>query len=116
MLDLKQHKERFYHHKVSISAQPVSPVEHLASHLPIIEIDTLDGKVIPLERGENEGGTRQQSVRGTVRLYDKLDEVNRVGDGARVETLAEIAYRGNSSRHFDKKSIKLRFVDKKERM
>ncbi len=52
MLDLKQHKERFYHHKVSISAQPVSPVEHLASHLPIIEIDTLDGKVIPLERGE----------------------------------------------------------------
>ncbi|MDE1693851.1 CotH kinase family protein [Streptococcus suis] len=113
MLDLKQHKERFYHHKVSISAQPVSPVEHLASHLPIIEIDTLDGKLIPLERGENEGGTRQQSVRGTVRLYDKLDEVNRVGDGARVETLAEIAYRGNSSRHFDKKSIKLRFVDKK---
>ncbi|WP_156021245.1 CotH kinase family protein [Streptococcus ruminantium] len=105
-------KERFHHHTIAVSHKPINSTEYLTSHLPIVEIDTENKQEIPQDRGLNEGSTRQQSVRSTIRLHDDLYQKNTLATKARIESLADVAYRGNSSRHFDKKSIKLRFVNK----
>ena len=109
----QQEKGRVHQHLENHVAAPDGTSEKLTTHLPIITIDTEGGKAIPQERGTAADSTRQQSVRSQIQLFDEANKVHSTDDTPRATTLAEVAYRGNSSRHFDKKSLKVRFIDDK---
>lgn len=73
------------------------------THLPIISIFT-GGQVIP---GEARDGS---TILTDIKLYDNEYENNFLSDIPKIETLANIRYRGNSSLEFDKKGLLLKFV------
>lgn len=106
----KTSAKRIHHHLQTVKKSSRSAGE-FSSHLPIISIDT-HHQQIPEQR-EYEGETkRQKTIKTTVSLRDQLDREHSLSESPRLSLTALIAYRGNSSRHFDKKSLKLRFINK----
>ncbi|HEL0709555.1 TPA: CotH kinase family protein [Streptococcus equi subsp. zooepidemicus] len=106
----KTSAKRIHHHLQTVKKSSRSAGE-FSSHLPIISIDTHHQQVP--EQREYEGETkRQKTIKTTVSLRDQLDREHSLSESPRLSLTALIAYRGNSSRHFDKKSLKLRFINK----
>lgn len=80
-----------------------------ATHLPIIQIETHDQK-IPGTPIVKEDGTviyelsdeNTETITVDFSMIDHQDGLNQLNDSKTVETDANIRYRGNSSRFFDK--------------
>ncbi|MEF2026211.1 CotH kinase family protein [Streptococcus canis] len=86
--------------------------------MPIVAIDT-NHQTIPLVMKEEGKYIKEQdNVAASVELRDQLDRSHDMRETPRVITKALVSYRENSSRYFDKKSLKIKFVtktlDKKE--
>lgn len=89
-----------------------------ATHLPIIQIETHDQK-IPGTPIVKEDGTviyelsdeNTETITVDFSMIDHQDGLNQLNDSKTVETDANIRYRGNSSRFFDKKSYSIHLVD-----
>lgn len=80
--------------------------DNFSSHLPILSFDT-NGKTIL-------GGTsrlEKDYIEATLNVYDK-DGMNKISDRS-YQTSSLIRYRGNSSREFEKKGLRLKLIDKK---
>ena len=80
------------------------------THLPLVNIDTGNKKV---------PGTPISGMKGTYELTPEKEEyvqseilLNDTKDETSQSFIAKIAYRGNSSRYFDKKSYSIRILDK----
>lgn len=90
-----------------------------ASHLPVVSIDT-NGQEVPGERvsGQGEGSERQYTLAADGRetiatdfsLFAREGAANRLTDDPTFSSGAELRYRGNSSRLFDKKSYAVSFT------
>ena len=77
--------------------------EEFCTHLPLVIIDT-GNKDIPGE--ERDGST----ITTNVKIIDNKSGGNHLEDKSKVNTLANIRYRGNSSMYFDKKGYLLKFI------
>ena len=77
--------------------------KEFCTHLPLVIIDT-GNKEIPGE--ERDGST----ITTNVKIIDNKSGGNHLEDKSKVNTLANIRYRGNSSMYFDKKGYLLKFV------
>ncbi|MGV3011213.1 CotH kinase family protein [Streptococcus thoraltensis] len=113
----KHHHQRVHHHQL-LSYPTKKEGKGLKSHLPIISIDT-NHQTIPLVMKEAGKYIKEKdNVSAKVELRDQLDRPHDINEKPRVTTKALVTYRGNSSRYFDKKSLKIKFVtknlDKKE--
>ena len=95
----------------SLSTDPAT----FASHLPVVSIDT-GGQPVPGERASEEaaGATLAADGRETIAtefsLFARDGAANRLTDEPSFTTRAEVRYRGNSSRLFDKKSYRVSFT------
>ncbi|MEQ9809843.1 CotH kinase family protein [Streptococcus jiangjianxini] len=108
----KRHHKRVHHHQLP-SYPTKKEGKGLKSHLPIISIDT-NHQAIPLVMKEAGAYIKEKdSVPAKVELRDQLDRSHDINEKPRVTTKALVTYRGNSSRYFDKKSLKIKFVTKK---
>lgn len=79
--------------------------KEFCTHLPLVSIDT-NNQDIP---GEAKDGS---TIKTNIRIIDNKKGGNHLGDKAKVKTLANIRYRGNSSIDFDKKGYLLKFINK----
>lgn len=89
--------------------------QELVTHLPLIEIDT-DGQRIPGGRVRRVHGVpvvidNLPSIISHINIRNKKGEVNSLNKQPDDQFNVLIRYRGNSSRLFDKKSLKLHFID-----
>lgn len=93
--------------------------EKFCTHLPIVSINT-NNQTIPGEPMLNEdknliGYTTtdngETTIVANVKIIDN-EENNHMDDAASIESQIRLRIRGNTSRHFDKKSYKLNFIDK----
>ncbi|MGT2784284.1 CotH kinase family protein [Streptococcus merionis] len=94
---------RKHHHRQK--PFPQRNVADITTHLPVIAIET--ESPIPLVQSSGSTVAIQDKVEGKVKLYDTK------ASKPRESSKALIGYRGNSSWHFDKKSLKLHFVTDK---
>lgn len=88
------------------------------THLPIISLDTDGQKIpgtpiitnddIPVYETGNNGET---AVKAAFTIIDEQTGCNKLSDKASVKSNSLIHYRGNSSRHFDKKSYSVHLID-----
>ena len=91
----------------------------LCTHLPLVVIDISDDE-IPGDPVHRSNGNVQgkytvaedgeSTVRAEMRIMDNEGGNNHVNDEAAVSSLIDIRKRGNSSRHFDKKSYDIKLV------
>lgn len=87
------------------------------THLPIIKIDTrgqkIPGETITMD-GEIVGYTTTDNGEGTIKtdfsVIDLQKGLNSITDNPTLSSVAEIRYRGNSSRFFNKKSYSIHLV------
>lgn len=106
------------HQHLSSPQEQTGETETFATHLPIVEIDT-QGQAVPgsamTENGKFIGyemsATGEKTIDVSLTLKDGGQGNNTREDTAQVDTRAQIRYRGNSSRLFDKKSYAVRLVD-----
>ena len=90
----------------------------LCTHLPLVIIET-GGPPIPGEPIEHEDGSETFTTTATgesmlsvnIAILDDESKNHHPSDEPDLETSALIRIRGNSSRHFDKKSYLVRFTD-----
>lgn len=93
------------------------------TQLPIVSIDT-NGQVVPgdptaedyvKQEQENDVNfvSSSETITADFSLVDSQVGMNTLDDEKDVETYANIRYRGNSSRFFDKKSYAIHLVDEK---
>ncbi|WP_218666209.1 CotH kinase family protein [Streptococcus dysgalactiae] len=105
----KQHHPRIHHHQVGV--RPTKQFgKTLHTHLPIVTLET-NHQPIPLvikEKGEYIKD--KDSIPATIALRDQINRSHHLDEKPRVTSKALVAYRGNSSRYFDKKSLKVKFV------
>ncbi len=83
-------------------------------YLPIITIDTNNQTIpgSPLGNGNYElSTTGEDFIIGDFTLIDNQSGNNQLSDQAAVNSKIKVGYRGNSSRHFDKKSYSLHLID-----
>lgn len=116
--DINKNVARVHQHK-DIKWQPtqVEGTGEFQTNLPIIEIDT-KGQRIPGEAiigdGESFGYTTSDNGEETIRVdfsvIDLQKGSNSSTDKPTLSSLAEIRYRGNSSRLFEKKSYSIHLV------
>lgn len=106
--------------------------ETFASHLPVVSIDTrgqeVPGSVASSSSDEADGVEKENEIRTKdvhyelaadgretiatdFTLFSQEDAANRLTDAPSFESQAEIRYRGNSSRHFSKKSYAVTFTE-----
>lgn len=80
--------------------------ESFSSHLPVLSFDT---------RGQEILGADDRSIKEDIQVSLNVfaEEENRLTDKPSYDTEALLRYRGNSSRFFDKGSMRLKLVDKK---
>lgn len=79
--------------------------DKFCTHLPIISIDT-NNQEIP---GVGRDGSM---ITTNIKIIDNKKGGNHTEDKEKVNTLANIRYRGNSSMFFDKKGYLLKFINK----
>lgn len=89
-----------------------------ATHLPIIQIETHDQKIpgTPIKKEDGViiselSDENTETITVDFSMIDHQDGLNQLNDSKTVETDANIRYRGNSSRFFDKKSYSIHLVD-----
>lgn len=89
-----------------------------ATHLPIIQIETHDQKIpgTPIKKEDGViiselSDENTETITVDFSMIDHQDDLNQLNDSKTVETDANIRYRGNSSRFFDKKSYSIHLVD-----
>ena len=82
----------------------------LHTHLPILQIDT-GGQAVPGAPGPDGVIADDSRIRVSFSLTDGQTGDNSPLDPPTVSTHADIRYRGNSSRFFDKKSYSIHLVD-----
>lgn len=104
---------RYHQHKeVSTESQTELDFTDMDTHLPVIRIDT-KGQKIP--------GTPIKGLEATYELSEQGLPTIQAGltlygdDKEPKEQPVILNYRGNSSRHFEKKSFSIRFIDEEER-
>ncbi len=78
-----------------------------SSHLPVISFDTRGQEILG---GEDK--SVDEYIQVSMKVYDK-DGMNSLNDDETYKTESLIRYRGNSSRFFDKKGLRLKLIDKK---
>ncbi len=110
---------RYYQH-LEVSPDESTYVEgEYNSKLPIVSIDTYGQEIpgLPVV-GANSGlvsytvsAEGENTIVSNIKIYDTPDEYNRLSDEPAIESSIDIRVRGNSSRHFDKSSYKIAFVD-----
>lgn len=108
----KHHIERIHHHRIK-QVDAKSDLTGFKTHLPIISIDTKQ-QVIPLVT--KEGGKyvkARDNINVDIELRDSPSRSHHLSEKPRIRTKGLISYRGNSSRYFDKKSLKVKFVTNK---
>lgn len=118
-LEPKKMNFRVHQHRDIISLKEKgnsnSDSEKFTSHLPVIELNT-HGQDIPGEKRIKdtslEDFKKQSSIRATVKMFYKEGHISNISNKPDFISESSIHYRGNSSRHFDKKSLKIRFIDK----
>lgn len=108
-LEPKKSSARHHQHQKPGQERLISDLGNFQSHLPVLSIDTA-GQRIPEERFSGDDSLRNPSITSQLSVY----EVGSQDKDPDMSTLAQVAYRGNSSRHFDKKSLKIRLVNKKQ--
>lgn len=74
-----------------------------STHLPIMIMDT-NGAAIPGAKKDDIA-----TVTTNIKVIDQKDVYNHKEDVTAIDAQAQIAYRGNSSRNFDKKPFQIRF-------
>lgn len=110
---IHQHKETKW------LASKVDNNREFQTHLPIIRIET-GGQKIPgapiMKNGERfsyeTGPNGETVITGSFSVIDLQKGVNSIRDIPTLSSLAQISYRGNSSRFFDKKSYSIHLVSK----
>ncbi len=101
--------------------QPPQTAAEDSTHLPIVRIDTGGQKVPGAPLAHSGGTTFETTENGEETLTVSFDLIdgqrgdNRPSDPPAVSSQAQIRYRGNSSRFFDKKSYSIHLVDEKGR-
>ncbi|WP_017415372.1 CotH kinase family protein [Clostridium tunisiense] len=91
--------------------------EEFKTHLPIVNINT-GGQKVPgtpiVENGETVGyetaADELPRITASFSVIDQQKGANNITDKPTLSSLAEISYRGNSSRFFDKKSYSIHLV------
>lgn len=84
--------------------------EGITTHLPVVAITT-NGQKIPGTPVENQENVYELAPDGENAIVAEI-KVSAEGKNEHQDLLAEIRYRGNSSRYFSKKSYAVRLVDK----
>ncbi len=93
--------------------------DKLQANLPIIKIETSgqkipgtpiirDGEIVAYETTAN----GQTNITASFEVIDIQKNTSNLVDKETIKSLAQISYRGNSSRHFDKKSYSIKLVSK----
>ncbi len=82
-------------------------IDNFSSHLPVISFDTRNQKILG-----GDDRTEKDYIQVSMNVYDNKDELNTLSDKT-YSTEALIRYRGNSSRFFEKKGLRLKLVNKK---
>lgn len=100
---------RVHQHREATPKKETRKDAAFSTHLPIISIDTR-GKEIPGSRDDSEKGITYESLLTDVSIIDHDKKLNHPDDNPTKKAMAQVAYRGNSSRLFDKKSLKVKFV------
>ena len=116
--DINKNVDRVHQHK-DTKWQPAKVDEsgEFKTHLPIIKIDTR-GQRIPgepiIEDGERFDYTTTDNGEETIKVdfsvIDLQKGSNSITDNPTLSSIAEIKYRGNSSRYFNKKSYSIHLV------
>lgn len=115
---------RYEQHLEAPRTQDSGSVENgdLVSHLPLISISTNGqkipgrpicnetGEVIDLETGDN----GEEEIKVEINIYDNKEAQNSIKNEEDIKSHALFKVRGNTSRHFDKNSYKISFVDDQE--
>lgn len=115
-------KNKRYHQHIEadVREEDVVTRDEFATHLPIIKIETDEDIPEPYIINENgkieidEYGSRKQNnetVEATVDYIDAIKQNKNIVNTSIFKSNAKIRIRGNSSRGFDKKSYKLRFMN-----
>ncbi|MDO4793081.1 MAG: CotH kinase family protein [Filifactor alocis] len=111
----EQSYKRFHQHLQGRPEITVESKQEFVTHLPLIEIDT-QGQTIPGGRVLRLEGKLTilddfAPVLSKASIRDKNGVVNKLNNPPDKQLDVLVRYRGHSSRVFDKKSLKLRFVD-----
>ncbi len=117
-LDFESGMSRVHQHRVSPLSKAQENEGLFTTHLPIVEINT-KGQLIPGSpifheeeiTGFQTGPQGEEEVIVDFSLIDSQDGQNSLDDIRQVVTKANIRYRGNSSRFFDKKPMMMHFID-----
>lgn len=102
-VDIDENK-RIWQHEVNQKEVKTEKTSDFNTHLPIISIDT-NNQEIP---GEERSGA---TILTNLKILDDETKNNYLTDTPKVESLAEIKYRGRSSMYFDKKGYSIHLVD-----
>ncbi|MFQ8705157.1 MAG: CotH kinase family protein [Thomasclavelia sp.] len=88
------------------------------THLPIITLNTHEQKIpgAPIITNNDTqlyetGANGETSIEAEFTIIDEQKGSNKLTDKTSLKTNSLIHYRGNSSRHFDKKSYSIHFID-----
>lgn len=105
--------DRIHQHLRPIPTEPTGESDTFSTHLPLIHIDT-DGKEIPgLIRDTSFPDTNTGSdLRAKICVFDKTEKFNTLNDIPDIKSDILVHYRGHSSLRFDKKSFKIRFINR----
>ncbi len=117
-LNLENRPVRIHQHlEEQWQSGKVEETDILQTHLPIINIDTKGQKVpgTPIKNGETfEYETAidgSSTITASFFVIDGQKGSNSVADKPTLNSLAQINYRGNSSRYFDKKSYSIHLIN-----
>lgn len=102
-VDIRKNK-RIWQHEVNQKEIKTEESTEFNTHLPIISIDT-NNQSIP---GEERSGA---TILANLKIFDDETKNNYLIDTPKVESLAQIKYRGRSSMEFDKKGYNIHLVD-----
>lgn len=112
-----QHNRVHQHQEVAKIDDAWNDNEAFVTHLPIISIhtnnQTIPGSPIVNASGETTyelSATGERNIMAEFSVIDNKNNRNCITDTATLTSYANIHYRGNSSRHFDKKSYAIDLV------
>lgn len=114
-IDVETKQERVHQHlEENWQASKKESNKGFQTHLPILMINTSGQKVpgTPLggDLGNEMAEDGDKDIRVSMAVIDLQKGNNSLEDAPTLESLAKIRYRGNSSRHFDKKSYAMQLV------
>lgn len=115
-LEIDTHRKRIHQHLESEYQNNTNKKDEFQTHLPIIKID-MQGQSLPKPplRVEEQNGyaPNKEEVQASLSIIDYQVGCHTNTDKATVSSQIRIGYRGNSSKHFDKKSYSIHLLDNK---